>query len=108
MTYNHYVQQPLSTNNQICSFHNILKTTYINRKANRRVDYLVHTLLDIENDFFFDYNQKTKLSCINPKMIKEEERHHWGMKIPVASVVVRKFSLHAQLNVTPKYRYLHL
>ena len=95
MIYNHYAQQPLSTNNEICSFHNILKTTYINRNTNQRVDCLVHTLLDIKNDFLFYYNQKTNLSCINLEMIEEEERHHWVMKIPVASVVVREFSLHA-------------
>ena len=71
------------------SFHNNLKTHYLDGKVNRRVDFLVCALLEIESDYFFKYNQKRMLGGLNPKTVREEHRHQRGMMIPALSIEVR-------------------
>ena len=71
-----------------CSFHNKLKTTYLNGKVNRQVDFLLDTLLRIEKDNFFKYMRMKKLFEINQKAILEENRHQKGQKIPTERVEV--------------------
>ena len=39
--------------NVLCSFHNQLKATYLNGKLNRRVNFLIHHLLQYEKDAYF-------------------------------------------------------
>jgi len=70
-----------------------LKTHYLDGKVNRRVDYLLIALLDIENDFFFTYNQKRILGGLNPRVLSEEERHQKGLSIPTTLVQVRKIDI---------------
>lgn len=70
------------------SFHNKLKTTYLNGKVNRRVDFLIDALLRIERDNFFSYMRRKQLFEINYQVIQETERHNYGMKIPPARVQV--------------------
>ena len=43
------------------SFHNKLKTSYLNGKVNRRVDVLLEVLLKIEHDQYFQYEMKHRL-----------------------------------------------
>ena len=71
------------------SFHNNLKTHYLDGKVNRRVDFLVCALLEIESDYFFKYNQKQMLGGLNPKAVREEHRHQRGMLILALSIEVR-------------------
>ena len=59
-------------------------------KVNRRVDYLVCALLDLESDYFFAYNQMRMLGRVNKSAVKEEDRHNRGMLISNSSVKVRK------------------
>ena len=73
------------------SFHSNLKMHYLNGRVNRRVDYLVCALLEVENDFFFKYNQTRMLGEVNQKLLKEEHRHKRGMLIPEKSVEVRGY-----------------
>ena len=70
------------------SFHNKLKTTYLNNKVNRRVDFLIDALLRIERDNFFVYMRHKQLFEINYQAIQEAERHARGMKIPPDRVQV--------------------
>lgn len=70
------------------SFHNKLKTTYLNNKINRRVDFLIDALLRIERDNFFAYMRRKQLFEINYQAIQEAERHTRGMKIPPERVQV--------------------
>ena len=65
----------------IHSFHNSLKTHYLNGKVNRRVDYFIHVLLEVEVDYIFIYNQRRVLNGFNPKTLQEEERHKQGLNI---------------------------
>lgn len=70
------------------SFHNKIKTSYLQRKKNQRVDTLVDLLLRMEHDFFID--RRRKLSEITlPKMQKTDaDRHDRGSKIPCSDIEV--------------------
>ena len=72
----------------LLSFHNNLKTHYLDGKVNRRVDYLLCALLEIENDYFFKYHQRRMLGSLNPRGVNEKHRHESGMLIPVLSIKV--------------------
>ena len=71
------------------SFHNKLKTTYLNGKVNRRVDYLLDILLQIEKDQYFQYKFKQQMHPASKKVKIEYQRHAKGLEIPVARVEVR-------------------
>ena len=71
------------------SFHNKLKTTYLNGKVNRRIDYLLDVLLRVENDYYFKYMEKDILHPINYKIAREEDRHTRGLKISASHVKVQ-------------------
>ena len=72
------------------SFHNQLKTVHLNGKVNRRVDYLLHHLLQYEKDVFFNYQRTRQLpSAASSKMRKEANRHDRGLQIPASDVQVR-------------------
>ena len=66
------------------SFHNKLKTTYLKGKVNRRVDFLLNVLFQIEEDNFFNYQRKQQLPPANT----EGTRHQQGMRIPIEGVEV--------------------
>ena len=70
------------------SFHNNLKTHYLDGKVNHRVDYLVCALLDVESEYFFKYNQRCMLGGLNPKVKREEERHQRGFVMPDSAIEV--------------------
>ncbi len=67
----------------LCSFHNKLKTVHLNGKVNRRVDFLIHHLLDYEKDAFFCYKSARALPPATNRIVKEEQdRHERGLQIP--------------------------
>ena len=74
--------------NEPDSFHNKLKTTYLDGKVNRRVDYLLDTLIKMERDQFFGYMYKTQMLQTNPKEQSETQRHEKGLSIPITAVKV--------------------
>ena len=80
-------------------------------KINRRVDYQLIALLDIENDFFFTYNEKRILCGLNQRALREEERHQRGLSILTALVQVRKIDItvgglaHVCLHVMTVYEF---
>ena len=66
----------------VSSFHNQLKTTYLNGKVNRRVDFLIHHLLQYEKDAFFRYKKDHQLSPTILKKVKQKMNHHQrGLKV---------------------------
>ena len=76
--------------NVLDSFHNKLKTTYLDGKVNRRVDYLLDTLIKMERDQqFFGYMYKTQMLQTNPKDQSETQRHERGLIIPITAVKVQ-------------------
>lgn len=71
------------------SFHNQLKTVHLNGKVNRRVDFLVHHLLEYEKDAFFRYKSARQLPpAMNRREKEEQGRHQRGLKIPPKMVQV--------------------
>ena len=75
------------------SFHNKLKTIYQNGKVNRRVDFLIDSLLRIEIDYFFSYMRRKQLFEINYREVQEEECHSREVNTPPQQVQVRKLTL---------------
>jgi hypothetical protein len=64
------------------SFHNILKTVYLQRKPNKRLDELVGLLLQIEEDYFLRRQNALALGCMSAEQVKEvSSRHERGLKI---------------------------
>ena len=74
----------------VCSFHNKLKTNpaYFGGKMNRRVDYLLHTLLKFEEDMFLARQQKLLGMKSNRKATKERKRHEHGAQLAVTMITV--------------------
>ena len=86
------------TNMYVESFHNILKTFYMNRKANMRCDELLNILMIIEQDFHFNHSLKTrKENPVNPVLAPRHER---GLKIVDNDVTFKdeKWEVKAQQN----------
>ena len=69
----------------LTSFHNKLKTVYLKGKVNRRIDFLVHVLLRIEQDNFFNYSRKCQYPISSQKV---DVRHQRAMNIPEEKVKV--------------------
>ena len=85
------------------SFHNKLKTTYLNGKVNKRIDFLLDVLLRVERDNFFKYMEKEILHPINYKVVQEEDRHCRGLKINADHVKV----IHILIIVHIKFIHLY-
>ena len=93
--------------NVVNSFHNKLKTTYLDGKVNRRVDYLLDTLIRMERDQFFGYNYKTQMLQANPRDNSETQWHERGLNIPITAVkVIHKNNLLTYLNIGNTYMYI--
>ena len=89
----------------VCSFHNQLKTVHLNGKVNRRVDFLIHHLLQYEKDAFFQYKKERQLPPATHKRMKLElNRHHRGLQIPTSSVQVSKSTCSTYIcNASPLF-----
>ncbi|KAK3924055.1 Krueppel-like protein 1 [Frankliniella fusca] len=64
------------------SFHNILKSVYLRRVPNRRLDDLIDLLLQIEEDYFVRHDNAMQLETLWPHDVRKiRERHERGNKI---------------------------
>lgn len=73
----------METNNYVESWYNQLKTTYFNRKTNRRVDRLVYILV---NDVEPDYMQNINRIRLNIGRMGPEERKRRRRELLAASI----------------------
>ncbi|KAG0184788.1 hypothetical protein DFQ28_010461 [Apophysomyces sp. BC1034] len=62
----------METNNYVESWHNQLKSTYLQRKRNRRIDRLIYILV---NDVEKDYMHNTRRIALNIARMGPTERH---------------------------------
>ncbi|XP_047136661.1 uncharacterized protein LOC124813534 [Hydra vulgaris] len=88
--------------NMLCeSFHNKLKTVYMERRPNKRLDDLINLLLKIEEDSYWRYKRDNiYLGTISlPKYYKK--RHEKGMLIS-DNCVVNVYQLNTQLKANLK------
>jgi len=94
----------------LSSFHNQLKSMYLNEKVNRRVDFLVHRLLQYQKDAFFCYKKDRQLSPAMLKKTKEEMNYHQrGLQVSESYVQVSIMNLSKSVNyLTGHLRNLNL
>ena len=64
-----------NTNMYVESFHNVLKTAYMQRKANRRIDSLITILLKIARDKAFEQLIKVEKNSSSKKIQEIKKRH---------------------------------
>ena len=78
MCYRQFSHANTDTNMYVESFHNRLKTFYMKRRFNRRIDDLVILLLEIEEDDYYD----NLLNVKSKKQVRTDDlRHKRGMRI---------------------------
>ena len=93
-----------NTNMYVESFHNVLKTVYMERKANRRVDSLISILLRVARDKVFERIIKVEKNSSSKKVLDINKRHvivmsalptmvEGGWKIPSQSTHVDYYVL---------------
>ena len=90
----HYIKSLTHVHMYLSSFHNKLKTVYLNGKVNRRIDVLLDLLLKVEHDSFFQYELKHRLLQPNKVTFRIEDAHKRGMSISPKKVNVRKYEVH--------------
>ncbi|XP_062599776.1 uncharacterized protein LOC134261354 isoform X2 [Saccostrea cucullata] len=92
----------VNTNMFLESFHNQLKTVYFEGKRNRRIDVLLETLLQIENNLYFKHLASQKFSMPSQENIKTSDRHQSSFDIcdsAICQVNEDTFSLASQNNL---------
>ena len=72
----------VNTNNFVESFNNKLKTVYFERIQNKRIDILLNTLLDAENDLFIERVIRHIKNIPNRETLRSNTRHSDSLKIP--------------------------
>ncbi|KAK3920487.1 Zinc finger and BTB domain-containing protein 11 [Frankliniella fusca] len=90
------------------SFHNILKTVYMKRRPNKRLDDLVDLLLTIEEDYYTRYTNAILLNSMSDKDYSDlSKRHLKGMEIndsDVTQISQRCWTVRSQdKNSTEEY-----
>ena len=63
------------------SFHRLLKIVYLQQKQNRRIDYLVHTLLRISKDKAYERLQKTHKGKYSHHISEINKRHKSALRM---------------------------
>jgi hypothetical protein len=82
--YRNFYHGHVNTTGHVESFHNRLKTVYLKRKPNKRIDDLIQILLGIENE---DYWRRKRRSTFGVNL-SVNERHSKGLKIPDSFVTI--------------------
>ena len=76
----------VNTNMILESFQNELKTVCFEGKRNRRIDILLDTLLQIENNLYSKHLAAQKFSLPSEEKIKTSDRHQGSYDISNSSV----------------------
>ena len=85
MCYRNFPHAETDTNMFLESYHNRLKTFYMKRKKNKRIDDLLNLLLHVEEEDF--WRHKTETFFAGPTEQNSSDcRHQRGMKIPKTQV----------------------
>ena len=75
----------VNTNMFAESFHRVLKVVYFNKKQNRRVDYLIHTLLRIPRNIIYDTLRKTEMNASTHRKCEINKRHKIAQEVHKSS-----------------------
>lgn len=71
----------VNTNMFAEAFHRVLKVVYFNNKQNRRVDYLVHTLLRAAKNLIYDRLRKIELKASTHRKCEINKRHKLAQEL---------------------------
>ncbi|KAE8739140.1 hypothetical protein FOCC_FOCC015369 [Frankliniella occidentalis] len=85
--YRRFPHGNVETTMYVESFHNILKTIYLKRKPNKRIETLVNLLLEVEEDYYT--RRQTTINTVAPREQYFQyisERHLRGVNIPCDAV----------------------
>ena len=85
--YSNFEHANTDTNMYVESFHNVLKTYYVERKPNKRVDDLINVLLTYEEDTYWRHKQE-KIYATKHQSAKNNSRHTRRMAIVDEDLVV--------------------
>ena len=104
MCYRHFEHANTDTNIFVESFHNKLKTFYLERMPNKRIDDLINVLLEIEADDYWSHKRRIVYLDVPKKDIDSGIRYERGINIPDAHMTAlskSKWSVQSQSkNVT--------
>lgn len=76
------------------SFHNILKSVYLKRIPNKRLDDLLYLMLQIEEDYYTRYTNALNMERLPNEDLKDVKlRHVRGEKIPTSPVLQESSTL---------------
>ena len=78
---------PMNTNMYSESFHRVLKIVYLQHKRNKRVDYLIYTLLKIARDKAFDQLQKCEKGKNTHRICEINKRHKKALTFASLAVI---------------------
>ena len=73
----------VNTNMFVETFHRTLKVVYLQHKQNRRIDFLLHTLLKIARDKVFDQLTKLEKGKYSHRITEINKRHKSAVKMSV-------------------------
>lgn len=90
----------METNNYVESWHNQLKTTYLGRKPNRRVDRLIWILV---NDVEEDYQQNISRMLLNVGRMGPEERRRRKRELEAEAINENVITLMVELQQPGHY-----
>ena len=80
----------VNTNMALESFHRVLKVCYLQKKQNRRIDYLLHILLKISRDKVFDRLQKSQKGKISHRICEINKRHRTAQSMNPANCIISR------------------
>ena len=80
LCYRNFENANTDTNMYVESFHDVLKTYYMERKPNKRVDDLINVLLTYEEDNYW-WHKREKIYAAKHQSANNNSRHTRGMSI---------------------------
>ena len=94
LCYRNFPHANTDTNMFVESFHNKLKTFYMDRRPNKRVDDLLNLLLVIEEDDYWRHKRDTFYNNPETKVglnkTNKKSRHFKGVNIPDSHVLIKE------------------
>ena len=80
----------VNTNIALESFHRVLKVSYLQKKQNRRINYLLHILLKISQDKVFDRLQKSQKGKISHRVYESNKHHRTAQSMNPANCIISR------------------
>ena len=99
------VKTIVNTNMFLEAFHRTLKVVYMQQKQNRRVDFLLHTLLKIAKDKIFDRVIKLEKGKFTHRVSEINKRHKSASNIGHLSKQIVEKNANTCTKVTSTHRH---